>query len=356
MASPPLLTGLELSHRLHASVIAPLLERHFPAVPYASARLDGGSDVLAFDTLVSRDHGWGPRATLFLSPGDLVARGDEILAAIERALPPALATIPTYFPQPTPRDPNRVHHGIEITTVEAFFRRWLDCDPRQPLTELDWLAAPASRLATVAAGSIWHDGIGELTAARAQLSWYPDGLWRAVMAAEWRRLAEEEAFLARCGDVGDDLGSRLVAARQVRELIRLTFLLQRVFPPYAKWFGSAFRRLPAAATLIDDFDRVLQASTWQGREHAMIAAYIGVGRLHNASALTQPLDLTPRRFHKRPYHVLDLARFADALDATHSVQRIAPGAAWQWTDDPELDEDPALSRRTVLARRRPTTA
>jgi hypothetical protein len=39
------------------------------------------------------------------------------------------------------------------------------------------------------------------------------------------------------------LGSRIVAARQVRELMRPGFLLERNYWPYPKWFGTAFGRL-----------------------------------------------------------------------------------------------------------------
>jgi hypothetical protein len=35
------------------------------------------------------------------------------------------------------------------------------------------------------------------------------------------------SFLGRAGDVGDELGSKIVAARIVRELVRLSFLMER---------------------------------------------------------------------------------------------------------------------------------
>jgi hypothetical protein len=44
-------------------------------------------------------------------------------------------------------------------------------------------------------------------------------------------------------------GSAVVAARLVRDLMRLALLLHRRYPPYGKWLGSAFAALPAAATL-----------------------------------------------------------------------------------------------------------
>ena len=351
-----MISGLELSRQLHGEVIAPVLARRFPHVRYASARLDSGSDVLGFDTSVSRDHGWGPRVTVFLGQDDLAATETELGAALAEALPATIAGVATRFARPTAQAPDAFGHGIEVTTVEGFFSQWLGCNPRQPLTIVEWLAAPASRLRAVADGAVWHDGLGEIGPAREHLRWYPDDLWRALMATQWRRLAEQEAFMGRCGDVGDELGSRLVAARQVRELMRAVFLLSRVYPPYSKWFGSAFSRLDLAAELEPRLARVLDATDWRGREDALNAAYAAVGAMHNAASLTPAIDLAVRPFHERPYRILDVGRFATALDATHSIGDVMSGAAWQWIDDTKIDETPARAIAAVHSQRRPTCA
>ncbi len=162
--------------------------------------------------------------------------------------------------------------------------------------------------------------------------------------------------MGRCGDVGDELGSRLVAAHQVRELMRLVFLLSRVYPPYAKWFGSAFSRLDLAAEFEPPLARVLAATDWRSREDALNAAYAAVGAMHNAASLTPPIDLAVRPFHERPYRILDVGRFATALDATHSIGDVMSGAAWQWIDDAKIDETPARALAAVQSQRPPTCA
>lgn len=58
------------------------------------------------------------------------------------------------------------------------------------------------------------------------------------------RLSQEEPFVGRCGEVGDDLGSAVVAARQVRDLIKLCLLMNRAYPLYGKWLGTVFAALP----------------------------------------------------------------------------------------------------------------
>ena len=60
------LHGAALARAYFDDLVRPLLDAHFPGVPYAAARLGSGSDVLGFDDATSRDHDWGCRLTLLL--------------------------------------------------------------------------------------------------------------------------------------------------------------------------------------------------------------------------------------------------------------------------------------------------
>jgi Domain of unknown function (DUF4037) len=72
--------------------------------------------------------------------------------------------------------------------------------------------------------------LGELERSRATPRWYPHDLWLYLLAAQWRCIEQGEAFVGRTGAiVGDDLGSRVVAARLVRELMRLCFLMEQQY-------------------------------------------------------------------------------------------------------------------------------
>jgi hypothetical protein len=42
-------------------------------------------------------------------------------------------------------------------------------------------------------------------------TWYPDGIWRYVLAAGWLRVRQEAAFVGRAGGAGGELGSAIVA-------------------------------------------------------------------------------------------------------------------------------------------------
>jgi hypothetical protein len=126
--------------------------------------------------------------------------------------------------------------------------------------------SPTQTLRELTGGQVFHDGTGLLDDYRGTLAWYPDDVWRYVLACQWKRLAQEEAFVGRCGEVGDEVGSAVVAARQVRDLMKLCLLMARVYPPYSKWLGTAFAKLPCADALTPVFADALAARTWKDRE------------------------------------------------------------------------------------------
>ena len=138
---------------------------------------------------------------------------------------------------------------MEVFGLSGWLTWRLGFDPRQGVTVRDWLATPWQRLAEVTAGAVFHDGTGELTRARAALSWYPRDVWRYLLSCQWSRIAEEEAFPGRCAEAGDELGSAVVTARLARDLMRLWLLMNRRYPPYSKWLGRAFARVPGSAGL-----------------------------------------------------------------------------------------------------------
>ena len=180
------------------------------------------------------------------------------------------------------------------------------------MSTLDWLVTPQQLLLGVVRGAVYHDGLDELGRLRSELAWYPDEVWYWLVACQWHRIAQEEAFVGRSAEVGDELGSRVVAARLVRELMRLVFLLEREYWPYSKWFGSAFAALPRSDELAPLLQSVLAATGSAPRESALAAAYEAVARRHNTSGIAEPVEPTVRPFFTRPFLVLMADRFADA--------------------------------------------
>jgi Domain of unknown function (DUF4037) len=266
--------------------------------------LGAGSEILGLDTQRSTDHGWGPRMQLFVAGDDVV----RLSRAIDEGLPDQFYGWPTRFGW----DAVPVSHHVVVTTLGQWLTSRLGFDPRSGVSKKDWLATPQQVLLEVTRGAVFHDDSGELTAARAALKWYPDDVWLWLLACQWRRIDQEEPFIGRTAEVGDELGSRVLASRLARDVIRLCFLQERRYAPYSKWLGSAFRELDAYAALGRPLLDLVAATEYEKRETLFVEVVETLAALHNELNVTSPLDTGVARFHDRPYRVLGAGRFVDA--------------------------------------------
>ncbi|MER5281602.1 DUF4037 domain-containing protein [Streptomyces sp. NPDC002809] len=355
MTTSSFIPGLELSRHFYLEAVRPLLEEAAPGVTHSAARLGSGSEVLGFDTARSADHEWGPRLQIFLHSQDVPRHGARITALLSERLPKTFRGYPTHFASAGEADirvmqttDGPVHHRVEVTEPGAWFTAQLGFDPRTGITLADWLATPTQLLAEATAGAVFHDGLGELVPARAGLDWYPHDLWLHLLACQWRRVSQEEAFVGRCGEVGDELGSAVVAARLVRDLMRLCLLMERRYPPYSKWLGSAFARTPQAPALTPVLTAVLAATDWHTREDHLARAYEAVAAVHNQLGLTDPVDPATRPYHTRPFQVLHADRFTAALSTRITDPDISSlpmtGTVDQFVDSTDVLSDPVLTR------------
>jgi Domain of unknown function (DUF4037) len=307
------IAGLKLSELFYTEAAKPVLENLFPQVPYSAALIGWGSEVLGYDDIQSSDHHWGPRFLLFLSAENHEKYKNAIGEALSHNLPHRFKGYATSFGEPDEvgvRLPNEtetgpVNHMILIETIENFFRWYLGCNPYQSLTAADWLSFSEHKLLAVTCGQVFHDGLGELEEIRLRFHYYPQDVWRYQLAAQWIKIFEEREFVGRCGDVGDELGSMVIAARQVKNLMRLCFLMERKYAPYSKWFGTAFSKLECATELSPLFKEVLLSSTWRDREKHLSKAYGVIARLHNALQITRPIAEEVSNYGGRPYLVLE---------------------------------------------------
>ena len=318
----PFIKGLELSELFYEEAVKPILSEHFPNVAYSAARLGPGSDVLGFDTPQSTDHDWGPKLMLFLFEADHDTYRHQIDQVLRQELPSEIHGYSTNFGRHeddtivmAATSSSLIQHEVRILTVRGFFDRLLNLDPDQELRTVDWLTIPEQYLRSITSGSVFYDGLGQLEPMRAKLQYYPHEVWLYLLATQWRRISQEEHFMGRCGQVGDGLGSGLVAARLVRDLMRLCFLIERQYAPYIKWFGTAFKELSCAGQLGPILMRVLRAASWQEREKPLTEAYEFVARMHNDLGITKPLPAVVSQFHNRPFMIIQAETFSDAIRA-----------------------------------------
>ncbi|MFG1707396.1 DUF4037 domain-containing protein [Nonomuraea sp. M3C6] len=334
--------GIELSRAFYREVVAPLV----PGVAHSAALVGPGSEVLAFDTARSADHDWGPRVLVFVPAGAVA----EVRAKVVAGLPERFRGFPTVFGYH-----GQVGPGVTVTEVGAWLAGQLGFDPREGVSLLDWLSASWQSLAEVTCGEVFHDGLdgGGLEAVRQALRWYPEDVWRYVLACQWRRIAQEEPFPGRSGEVGDELGSAVVGARLTREVMRLALLLRRRYPPYAKWLGSALVRMPGSTELGESLGAALAARSWRDRQEGLSAAYARLAALQNRVALAERLDERVRGFYDRPFQVIGGDRFAEALMSSVSdpVIRGLPvvGCVDQLSDSVDLLMAPGRARAVTAA-------
>lgn len=269
-----------------------------------------GSEVLGFDDAVSLDHDFGPRVQIFVATEAEFDRAERTLTRLPRSF--------EGFPvatQITARTLGGASPAVDVTTASRFFHDRIGCDPAEGMRLEDWLTAPTQRLATLIGGEVFADPDGSLMARRQVLQWYPLDVWRYVLAAAWLRVSQEEAFIARAGAAGDDLGSALVTARVARDLVRIAFLVERRWAPYSKWLGSAFACLTVADVVEPHLSEAVRASDWRAREEAICSAQRELAKATNRLGLAEEVDPEPRQFFDRDIRVLRGDRFTEALTA-----------------------------------------
>lgn len=315
--------GIELSRMFFEDAVEPLIAEALPELSYGAALIGSGSEVLGFDTEMSSDHHWGPRVLLFLEEADLRQHGKAIHQFLASRLPYTFRGYSTNFLPPEPEDSGTqllsviesgpVNHRVETLNLSAFCLGYLGVDPLLGLTPIDWLTIPGQKLRAMTAGAVFRDDHGELTNVRELLSEYPHDVWLTMMAAGWARVGQEEAFVGRAGIVGDELGSRVIASRLIHDLMNLCFLMEKQYPPYSKWFGTAFNELACADQIAPVLNAVFDAQDWQTREKHLSAAYRLLVEMFNKLKISNPLPAEVSSYHGRPFMVIHGDTFVTAI-------------------------------------------
>ena len=310
---PPFIPGLALAEDFFHEEVEPILGSHYPGLQYSAALIDSGSEVLGFDTEMSTDHHWGPRAMLFLLLDDFKSKRDAIWTSLSNELPTTYLGYSTNFSEPDPEDnkvqilrpvtSGPVNHRLETYTIDGFFTDYLNIDISKDLQPVDWLTSPHHKLRSVTSGRVFRDDIG-LEKVRTRLSWYPHDVWLYILASAWARVGQEEHLMGRAGSVSDENGSAIIGSRLVRDIMRLTFLMERKYPPYPKWFGTAFSQLKSAAELEPILTNVLHATSWKERERSLCDACSVLVKNHNSLGITAPISAEVSQFWGRPFQVI----------------------------------------------------
>ncbi|MBQ8401448.1 MAG: DUF4037 domain-containing protein, partial [Clostridia bacterium] len=271
----------------------------FPDLVYSAGLIGYGSDVLGYDDPVSTDHMWGPRFYLFLRESD-ICRKEEIMDALSVRLPCTYRGYSVNFTAPDENDngvrhpeyveTGPVHPLIWIRTFGEFLTGQIGTADPDTLTPCGWLSLSEHRLLSLVSGKFFTDGL-DCAAILEKLRYYPRPVRLYLIASAWDIIASEQAFLRRTGDVGDDIGSRLICGRIGERLMRLCFLYKGVYAPYSKWFGTAFGKLGIDPAIGQSIREALSADDVVLREEKLIRAMALTAQMHNDSGLAAPVPL-----------------------------------------------------------------
>lgn len=352
--------GLQLCEQFYKEVVKALIETEFHGLKYSAGLIDYGSEVLGFDTERSTDHHWGPRVLLFLSSKN-IGKKKQISDYLSKNLPPTFRGYSTHFGNPdgigvqllsVAKAGQPINHRVEIYTIESFFKEYLLIDTNDDLTASDWLTLSEQKLRTIRSGKIFYDQLG-LKAVQKKLHYYPNDVWLYMLASEWLKVSQEEPFVGRTGDVSDELGSKIIAARLVQSIMKLCFLMEKEYAPYSKWFGTAFSRLKCAKKLTPILDKVFAAKNWKEREKDLSQAYTVIAQIHNDLKLTKPLATKVSSFHDRPYLVIHGDVFANELKKKikdPAVKKISAdiGSVNQFSNTVDLLENDKLMKKLKI--------
>jgi hypothetical protein len=356
---PEFMPGLTLAKLYYEEAVKPILDSHAPNLVYSAGLIGPGSEVLGFDTEMSTDHSWGPQLMLCLSKEVLARVADDMHETLGHQLPFSFRGFPTHF-ETVPDEPGTVmpkltthrpiNHRVHLIDLPDFVREYAGIELGQELTVMDWLTVPEQTLRTLAAGAVYHDGLHVLEPMRRKLAFYPHDVWLYLLSAQWQRIGQEEPFVGRAGIVGDEVGSAVIAARLVRDIMRLCLLMEKEYAPYPKWFGSAFARLDCAPELTPILAKVLGSRDWPERERCLVAAYEILVTMHNDLGITKPMPTRVSQFHDRPFMVIGGEAVGQTIweaieDREIKALPYGVGKIDQWVDSTDILSHPERFRR-----------
>ncbi|MCX6770543.1 MAG: DUF4037 domain-containing protein [Candidatus Micrarchaeota archaeon] len=353
--------GLRLSERFYNELVKPIIKKEFPLLKYSACLIGPGSEVLGFDTPLSTDHHWGPRLLIFLLPKD-IKKKKQISAALSKKLPPMFLGYSTNFGKPDKigvrllekaKKGSPISHMVKIHAIQPFFKSYLGFNPNGGIKTADWLVLSEQKLRTIRDGKVFYDQLG-LKKIQKRLNYYPKDVWLYQLASEWMKVSQEEPFVGRCGEVGDDIGSRIIAARLAHSAMKLSFLMEKQYAPYSKWFGTAFSKLKCSRMITPFLTKAASASNWKEREKNLSKAYECLAKMHNSLKLTKPIQDKATRFFSRQYLVIHGDAFAKELkgkirDKTLKKMTACIGSANQLSDNSDfLDNNRLLKKMKSL--------
>ena len=312
--------GMELCKNFFNDCAKTIIEDNFHDLKYSAGLIGYGSDVLGYDDATSTDHMWGPRFYLFLSKED-ISKKDNIFYTLSENLPYTYKGYSVNFTEPDSNDcgvqhPEFINEGnvnplIFIQTFDDYLMEQLGISDLNNIKPYEWLTFSEHRLLSLVSGKFFVDEL-HCSEIISKINYYPRDVKLYLIASNWENISSEQAFVKRCGECGDEIGSRIICSRICERLMRLCFLYKDTYAPYSKWFGTAFSKLEIDDKIKQVISKTLSADNLMDREKSLVEAQTFIADLHNASGLTEFVDYQIENYFGRDIKVIFADKFTDA--------------------------------------------
>lgn len=255
--------GLELSERFYKEYGEPMLRERFPELlPLIAVGLAGaGSECFGYDDDISHDHDFEPGFCIFLPDESLLDRKAEF--SLERAY----SRLPREFMgyKRTPLSPvggNR--HGV-MRTADFFESK--AGTPDGTLSLRDWFFLPEQSLAEATNGKIFYDGLGEVSAIRARLSYMPQDVRLKKLAGNLLLMGQAGQYnYPRCIARGESAAAQLAAVEFAKAAMNVAFLINRRYVPYYKWTFRALSTLDVLSEIYAPLEYLISSGNGEEAE------------------------------------------------------------------------------------------
>ncbi|MGD8782672.1 MAG: DUF4037 domain-containing protein [Ignavibacteria bacterium] len=253
------MNGLQLARQLYFECIQQIIAERLPELKdrYSAGLIGYGSDVLANDDELSREHEWGPRLHIFINKDLHRKYAAKMNNAFNEFLPTSFKGFPTRFKYTDvgavmTTEQEGFHH-IVITTPERFLELTIGFDS-VPKIDFDWLLISEQRLLEFTRGEIFADFTGEISRLRENLKYFPDDVWKYKLAFLLESIPWEDDLISLCGYRGDHLSMHINLGKTIERIMKLCFLLNKKYCPLSpKWLHCEFKKLPELADDIESY-------------------------------------------------------------------------------------------------------
>ncbi len=161
---------------------------------------------------------------------------DNIIRVLSEKLSYTYKGYSVNFTEPDPNDhgvrhaqfisEGKVNPLIFIHTFDDYLVEQLGMSDLDNIKPFEWLAFLEHRLLSLVSGKFFVDGLN-CAEVISKIKYYPREVKLHMIASNWDMIASEQAFIKRCGECGDEIGSRIICSRIAERLMRLCFLYKQ---------------------------------------------------------------------------------------------------------------------------------